>query len=119
MPRIATGSELVLNSLLSLASSTIDQDVEPTATDDPYSLSTKQNDRSTPILYEALEVAFNSLQRFYTTSPTSWQSPSRSIGFDIFASPALSEQYPDSGLAASWLMLKLGESVLLLTRCLC
>lgn len=67
------------------------------------------SDVDTPKIHKALAVTFKSLRRMYTTSPTSWQSPSRSLGYQVFASPVLCEQYPEVGLAASWLMLRLGE----------
>ncbi|KAM5351784.1 hypothetical protein ACJ41O_004507 [Fusarium nematophilum] len=109
VPRVAMDSIPLLDSLLSLSLTTLGSQVELDFTEQSI-LPADPNNSSIDILRNALTFAFISLRRHFITPPTSWQSPSRSIGFDALNSASFQEHHPSVALAVSWMMLRLSES---------
>ncbi|KAI8720648.1 Zn(2)-C6 fungal-type domain-containing protein [Fusarium sp. LHS14.1] len=110
VPRIAMDSAPLLDSLLSLSLTTLGGHVEPDF-GEQLILPSDPNNSSADILRNALTFAFIALRRHFITPPTSWQSPSKSMGFDSLNSASFQEQHPSVALATSWMMLRLNLSV--------
>lgn len=101
-------SILVLDSLLALAMTTLNEQVDSNFGDQcivPPDL----NGPSIDILHSALAFGFMALRRHVVVAPTSWQSPSKHISFELVNSPSFQEHYPAVNLALSWMMLRLGN----------
>ncbi|KAJ3525601.1 hypothetical protein NM208_g11571 [Fusarium decemcellulare] len=110
VPRIAMDSIPLLDSLLSLSLTTVGGHVELDFGNQVI-LPADPNNSSIDILRNALTFAFITLRRHFVTPPTSWQSPSKSSGFDALNSASFQEQHPSVALAVSWMMLRLDVSV--------
>ena len=98
----------LLDSLLSLSLTTLGGHVEPDF-GEQLILPSDPNNSSADILRNALTFAFIALRRHFITPPTSWQSPSKSMGFDSLNSASFQEQHPSVALATSWMMLRLSK----------
>ncbi|KAH6990462.1 hypothetical protein BKA56DRAFT_667030 [Ilyonectria sp. MPI-CAGE-AT-0026] len=110
VPRIAMDSILVLDSLLALAMTTLDEQVDSNFGDQcivPPDL----NGPSVEILRSALAFGFMALRRHVVVAPTSWQSPSKHISFGLVNSASFQEHCPTVNLALSWMVLRLELSV--------
>ncbi|KAF4982708.1 hypothetical protein FZEAL_1735 [Fusarium zealandicum] len=113
VPRIAMDSAPLLDSLLSLSLTTLGGQVELDFGEQSL-LPASPNNSSIDILCNALTFAFTTLRRHFVTPPTSWQSPSKSVAFDVVNSASFQEQQSSVALAVSWMMLRLDVSVSLM-----
>ncbi|KAF4968086.1 hypothetical protein FSARC_4504 [Fusarium sarcochroum] len=112
VPRIAMDSIPLLDSLLSLSLTTLGDHIqldfpEQTMLPDP-------NSSDIDMVRNALTFTFIALRRQFITQPTSWLSPSKSVGYETINSASFQEHHPSIALAVSWMMLRLSVSVSLM-----
>ncbi|EWG48411.1 hypothetical protein FVEG_16266 [Fusarium verticillioides 7600] len=109
VPRIAMNSVSVLDSVLSLSLETLGDRAQLDLNEQPLLLDTSTS--RIEILCCALIFTFTALRRQFATQPTSWLSPSRSTGYETINSTAFQLHHPTVALAISWMILRLGVSV--------
>lgn len=102
----------ILDSLLSLSLITLGGHVDLEFGDQNI-MPSDSNNSSMDILRDTLIFTFVTLRKHFMTSPTSWQSPSKSIGFETLNLVSFQEQHPAVGLAVSWIILRLGKFTVL------
>lgn len=61
------------------------------------------------VLHSLIVFVFTTVRRYILAPPTSWQSPFKTVGFGSLNSALFQEQSPSVGLAAAWLILRLGK----------
>ncbi|KAF5538270.1 transcriptional regulatory protein pro-1 [Fusarium napiforme] len=109
VPRIAMNSVSVLDSVLSLSLETLGDRTQLDLNEQPLLLDTSTS--RIDILCCVLVFTFTTLRRQFATQPTSWSSPSKSTGYEAINSTALQLHHPTVALAMSWMILRLGVSV--------
>ncbi|KAM0546687.1 hypothetical protein ACHAPJ_010724 [Fusarium lateritium] len=112
VPRIAMDSIPLLDSLLSLSLTTLGDNVQLDFPD--QTLLPDPNSSDIDMMRNALTFTFITLRRQFTSQPTSWLSPSKSIGYETINSASFQEHHPSVALAVSWMMLRLSVSVSLM-----
>ncbi|KAI5462352.1 hypothetical protein BGZ63DRAFT_423615 [Mariannaea sp. PMI_226] len=111
IPPISIESMPVLNSLLALASITLDQHLDSSFDTQLTALPDPEESSAIDMLHGALIFVFTVLCRHIIVSPTSWRSPSKNIAFGLLNSGIFHERYPSINLALSWMALRLELSV--------
>lgn len=104
------GSVPVLASLLALSHASLDssRDIDSKELGLAQADVTESSRSGINVLSSVVIVAFASIQKFLVTTPTSWQSPFKTIRLQSLNSALSHDSHASSRLAVAWMVLRLG-----------